>query len=408
MKKRKFFLLKILMFVLVALVAVSGCGNGLEFGKSQAQQQLTVDVSSGVGMNRLPSSPMEKPGGGKFRIAYVDIDPYPVTGSMLYYVLEGLKQDGWIQYDSLPVTSDNVDAKALVDWLSKRDLGPYIEFASSANYYLAYDGEEAVRKSLKEHAEKKNIDLVFTMGTWPGKFVKSLQLGLPTMVYGSIDPIGAEIVKSAEDSGDKNIWAQVDPSAFTRQLQFYYNTIHFKNIGMVYNDEIIDSIPDYEKTAEAAGFKITKVKITKPVSDKPEDKDRYYANLKEIYRRLIQEDKIDAYLINTDIITDDLRIDDLFQIFYQAKIPIFVQIGDNFVQNGAFMLVSPRDYKGMGAFAANTIGAIFNGARPGDLTQEYVSSPYLSLNLNVAEKIGFTPSFEMLLSCEHIYTNQNQ
>ncbi|KUO71035.1 MAG: hypothetical protein APF81_15300 [Desulfosporosinus sp. BRH_c37] len=408
MKQRKLFLVKILMFVLVGLVAVSGCGNGSEFGKSETQQQLAVDASAGAGIHRFPSSPVKKPDGEKFRIAYVDIDPYPVTGSMLYYVLESLKQDGWVKYDSLPVTSDNVDAKVLVDWLSQRDLGPYIEFVSSANYYLAYDGEEATGKSLKEHTAKKDIDLVFTMGTWPGRFVKSLDLGLPMLVYGSIDPIGAGIVKSASDSGDKNIWAQVDPSAFTRQLQFYYNTIHFKNIGMVYNDEIIDSIPDYQKTAEAAGFKITKVKVPKLVSKDPEDENRYYASLKEIYTRLVQEEKIDAYLINTDIITNDLRIKDLFQIFYQAKIPVFVQIGDNFVQNGAFMLVSPRDYKGMGAFASNTIGAIFNGAKPGDLPQEYVSSPYLSLNLDVSEKIGFTPSFEMLLSCEHIYSNQNQ
>lgn len=408
MKKRKLVLSKILMLVLVGLVVVSGCGNGAEFGKSLAQQQLAVDVSAGAGINRFPSSPVKNPEGGKFRIAYVDIDPYPVTGSMLYYVLESLKQDGWVNYEALPVTPDNVDAKVLVDWLSKRDLGPYIEFDNTANYYLAYDGEEATGKSLKEHAKNKDIDLVFAMGTWPGRFVKGLQLGLPTIVYGSIDPIGAGIVKSAGDSGDKNIWAQVDPLAFTRQLQFYYNTIHFKNIGMVYNDEIIDSIPDYEKTAEAAGFKITKVKIPKLASNNPEDENRYYANLKETYNRLVQEDKIDAYMINTDIITDDLRTQDLFQVFYQAKIPIFVQIGDNFVQNGAFMLVSPRDYKGMGAFASNAIGSIFNGQQPGDLRQEYVSSPYLSLNLDAAEKIGFTPSFEMLLSCEHIYKNQNQ
>lgn len=407
MKKRT-FLVMILIFVLGGLVAVSGCGNGAEFGKSQTQQRLAVDASAGAGIHRFPSTPIKKPGGGKFRIAYVDIDPYPVTGSMLYYVLESLKQDGWIQYESLPVLSDNVDAKVLVDWLSKRDLGPYIEFDNTANYYLAYDGEDATGKSLKEHARIKDIDLVFTMGTWPGRFVKSLNLGLPMIVYGSIDPIGAGIVKSAGDSGDMNIWAQVDPSAFTRQLQFYYNTIHFKNIGMVYNNEIINSIPDYEKTAEAAGFKISKVKINKLVSNNQEEENRYYENLKDLYSKLVQEEKIDAYLINTDIITNDLKINNLFQIFYQAKIPIFVQIGDNFVQNGAFMLVSPRDYKGMGAFASNTIGAIFNGEKPGNLPQEYVSSPYLSLNLDVAEKIGFTPSFEMLLSCEHIYTNQKQ
>ncbi|MGI6119646.1 MAG: ABC transporter substrate-binding protein [Desulfosporosinus sp.] len=408
MRQKRIALLKIFTFVLMALIAVSGCSSRWENKGEQTQQQLTVDVSSGAGIHRFPSSPVKKPDGGKFRIAYVDIDPYPVTGSMLYYVIESLKQDGWLQYDSLPVTSDNVDAKALVDWLAKRDLGPYIEFDSSANYYLAYEGEEAVGNSLKEHAKKKDIDLIFTMGTWPGVFVKGLNLGLPMIAYGCIDPIGAGIVKSAEDSGDENIWSQVDPSAFTRQLQFYYDTISFKNIGMVYNDEIVNSIPDYEKTAQAVGFKITKVKIPKLASSNPEDENRYYAHLKEIYRKLVQEDKIDAYLINTDIITDDSRIGDLFQIFYEAKIPIFVQIGDNFVQNGALMQVSPRDYKGMGAFAANTIGAIFNGEKPGNLPQEYVSSPYLSLNLDVAEKIGFTPSFEMLLSCEHIYTNQNQ
>lgn len=405
MKKKK--LLPVLMFILTTALAVSGCTGVPQFS-GQAQQQLAVDVSSGAGLHRFPSAPVTKPGGGKFRIAYVDIDPYPETGSMLYYVLLSLKQDGWIQYDSLPVTADNVDAKALVDWLSKRDLGPYLEFDSAANYYLAYQGEAVVGESLKEHAAKKDIDLVFAMGTWPGKFVKSLNLGLPVIVYGSVDPIGAGIVKSAGDSGDKNIWAQVDPAAFTRQLQYYYNTIHFKNIGMVYHDEIVASIPDYEKTAAADGFKITKVQIPKLVSNKPEDVDHYYANLKDIYRKLVQEDQIDAYLINTDVITDDTRIKELFQIFYEAKIPVFVQVGDNFVQNGALMVVSPRDYVGLGAFVASTIGAIFNGAKPGDLPQEYVSSPYLSLNLDIAEKIGFTPSFEMLLSSEHVYTTQNQ
>ena len=399
---------KILIFLLVTSVAVSGCGVGSEFGNSQDQQQLAVDVSA-AGMPKFPSSPVKKPGGGKFRIAYVDTDPSFDSGSMLYYVLESLKEDGWIQYDSLPVTADKVDdARILVDWLSKRDRGPYIEFDGSANYYLSYEGEKAVEESLKEHAQKKDIDMIFAMGTWSGQFVKSLQLGLPLIVYGSTDPIGSGIVKSAEDSGDKNIWAQVEPSAFTRQLQFYYNTIRFKNIGMVYYDEIIGSIPDYEKAAQAEGFKITKVKIPKLVSDRPEDKDRYYANLKEIYRRLVQEDKIDAYLINNDIITDSSRIKDLFQIFYQVKIPIFVQSADNLVQNGALMLISSQDDQGLGGFAANTIGAVFNGARPGDLPQEYVSSPYLGLNLDVAEKIGFAPGFEMLLSCEHIYTNQNQ
>jgi len=408
-KNKKRFTGFILTFILLISLSLvfAGCHNPVDT-LTEIPQQINVDThESTSGLGRYPSSPVQKPGGGKFRIAYVDVDEYPATGSMLYYVIESLKQDGWIQYDSLPVSADNVDAKALINWLSERDIGPYIEFVSSANYYLAYEGEEAVGNSLIDHVKnKKDIDLVFAMGTWPGKFVKGLNLDIPVMVYGSVDPIGAGIVESAEDSGDPNIWAQVDPSAFTRQLQFYYDTIPFKNIGMVYNDEIVASIPDYEKTAAANGFTITKVKIAKLESDKEEDKDAYYQNLKNIYNKLVYEDNIDAYLINTDVITDDSRMADLFEIFYKEKIPVFVQVGDNYIKNGALMQVSPRDYKGLGAFVSNMIGAVLNGAKLGELPQEYTSSPYLSLNLDVAEKIGFTPTFEMLLSCEYIYTSE--
>ncbi len=408
MNRKRLQFIIIMALAVIMITAMTGCESLIEAETDQVKMQ-SVDVSAGAAkQGRFPSSPVQKPGGGKFRIAYVDIDEYPATGSMLYYVLESLKQSGWIQYDSLPVEQENVDAKVLVDWLSKRDLGPFIEFVGSANYYLAYEGEEAVGNSLKEHVKNREIDLIFAMGTWPGKFVKSLELDMPLMVYGSVDPIGAGIVQSAEDSGDDNIWAQVDPSAFKRQLQFYYDTLPFKNIGMVYNDEIVASIPDYENTAMANGFTITKVKIDKLESDEQEDQDRYYSNLKEIYRDLIEQKKIDAYLINTDVITDDSRMNELFELFAAKKIPIFVQVGDNYIKNGAFMQISPRDYKGLGAFVADSIGALFNGAKLRDLPQEYISSPYLSLNLEAAEKIGFTPSFEMLLSSEYIYTGENE
>jgi len=408
MPEKKYHRIIRLIVLAIALGMLStGCSN-LTPGQNSDSQ--AVDISGGTTkQSAFPSAPVQKSYGGKFRIAYVDIDEYPVTGSMLYYVIESLKQEGWITYDSLPMDPDNVDAKALVNWLAARDLGPYLEFVSSANYYLAYEGEEAVAASLLHHVRQlKDIDLVFAMGTWPGRFVKSLNLDVPVMVYGSIDPVGSGIVASAEDSGSDNLWAQVDSSAFARQLQFYYDTINFKNIGMVYNDEYVASIPDYEKTAAANGFTITKVKIEKLQSDDKKDIDAYYNNLRKIYRKLIDENKVDAYLINTDIITDDSRMKDLFQMFTDAKIPVFVQIGDNYVQNGAFMLVSPRDYKGLGAFVAFSMGAVLNGASPRDLPQECVSSPYLSLNLDVAKSLSYTPTFEMLMSCENIYSSSIQ
>ena len=49
---------------------------------------------------------------------------------------------------------------------------------------------------------------------------------------------------------------------------------------------------------------------------------------------------------------------------------------------------------------------MFNGSVPEDLEQEYVSSPFLTLNLDVADEIGYKPSFEMLIACEKIICSE--
>lgn len=390
---------------LLAVFLVFACSGCSFSGSANKSKSTVVDVSGGGTLkDKFTSAPHKKADGSKFRIAYVDIDPYDVTGSMLYYVIENLKKEGWITYDSLPMSADKVDAGKLVEWLSEQNLGPYIQFVGNANYYLSFQGEDAVAESLRDHVNnKKDIDLIFAMGTWPGQFVKKLNLNVPTMVYGSLNPVSSGIIESSSNSGNKNLWAQTDTAAFTRQIEFYYNTIHFKNVGMVYNDEVVDAIPDYEMAAKKDGFSITKIKIDKLKSDNKADREVYYSNLAKIYEDLVKNKKIDAYLINTDIITDDSEISGLFKIFTEAKIPVFVQIGDNYVKYGAFMEVAPRDYKGLGSFVAYTIGAVLDGAEPEKLTQDYVSSPYLSINLDVAKKISFTPTFEMLMSSENIY-----
>ena len=61
---------------------------------------------------------------------------------------------------------------------------------------------------------------------------------------------------------------------------------------------------------------------------------------------------------------------------------------------------------GTGPFVSNIIGSVFNGSVPEDLEQEYVSSPFLTLNLDVADEIGYKPSFEMLIACEKIICSE--
>ena len=207
-----------------------------------------------------------------------------------------------------------------------------------------------------------------------------------------------------DDSGNKNYWAHVDSSAYSRQMQYYYDTFGFSKIGSVYGDEIVCAIPDYTSVAEENGFTIVGYKLEREAFA---DEDEYYNRLESIYRRMVREDGVDAYILNTDVIPSVEKAAELMKIFYDANIPVVAQVGSAYVKGGAaMMIVDPRDAVGTGPFVSNIIGSVFNGSVPEDLEQEYVSSPFLTLNLDVADEIGYKPSFEMLIACEKIICSE--
>ena len=116
---------------------------------------------------------------------------------------------------------------------------------------------------------------------------------------------------------------------------------------------------------------------------------------------------MDAYILNTDDIPSSEKAAEMMKVFFDANIPVVAQVGSAYVKSGAaVMIVDPRDAVGTGPFVSNIIGSVFNGSKPGDLEQEYVSSPFLTLNLDEADEIEFKPSFEMLIACEKIICNQ--
>lgn len=351
--------------------------------------------------------PIKRSDGRKFKMACVDIDPYNETFRMMYYVIESLKADGWINYDKLPFDPEtDIDTMAMMDWLADNAESEYMEFDKELHYYTTVSSEDTIRESLKEHIEvKKDVDLILSLGTAPSVMLESFGFDIPLLMYAVSDPIGAGLIESAEDSGNKNYWAHVDASAYKRQMQYYYNTFEFKNIGSVYGSEIISGIPEYRETAKENGFKLTEYQLVR----ENYDEDVYYAQLEKIYKKMINEDKVDAYILNTDVIQYPSKAKELMQVFFDAHIPVFAQVGSAYVAEGAaLMIVDPRDASGTAPFVSNIIGSVFNGAQPGDLEQVYASSPYLTLNLNVADEIEYRPSFDMLIACEKIIYNNKQ
>lgn len=397
---RKLLQKTLLLILPLFIIIQTGCGSNLPVMDdniaSQEQQPAAQQYL-----------PVKKADGSKFKIAYVDINPYNVIFKELFYLVESLKTNGWLSYEYLPFDPEiDSDSQALINWLAENAESEYLTFDKTANYYTSTTSNEEIYKSLKQHIEvNKDIDLILAMGTSVSAMLQDFGFDIPLLMYGVADPVGSGLIASAEDSGNDNYWAHIDKEAYIRQMQYYYNILEFKNLGAVYGNEIVAAMPDYRMVAKANGFKITEYQLDK---DSFEDENEYYTLLIELYKKLINEDKIDAYIFNTNVITDVDKAVELMQMFFDADIPVFAQIGTVYVLEGAALLmVNTHDAVGTAPFVANIIGSVLNGAKAGELEQEYESSPYLILNLDVAEKIGFEPSFEMLVASEKvIYTGR--
>ncbi len=351
--------------------------------------------------NENLTGPCTKEDGSKFTIGYMDIDPYPASGEMIYYFVDELRKAGWIEYDGeFPFDPQNVDAKAFIDFLSKQDLGPYICFSEKVNYYTSeeYDGKEFIKQDLKKRIENKEVDLIFCLGTSPADLmINEMEIrDVPIMVSGTVDPVASKLADTEEYSGKSNIWCHTNTGVYTNQMKFYYNTKPFTNIGMVYYDETIASLVPYQEAAKDMGFTISTRKIDGIVDDD------YYGELESLYKELVAEG-IDAFLLNSDIIKDETQIEPLLNIFYEKNIPVFVQNSEFFVGEGALLAVIAHDAVSQSPFLVDVFSKILHGEEPGQINQKFVTPPFLSINLETAGRINYPISSDMIISAERLY-----
>lgn len=392
---------KIAVGFLAAALFLGATGCSKTSGTGGTVTDITLPDGSRVQNTARECLPVKREDGRKFKMAYVDIDPYNETFRMLYYVIESLKADGWIDYDELPYDPEtDSNSLAMMNWLADNATSEYMVFDKDVHFYTTVSSEEEIYEGLKDHIEvKKDVDLILSMGTSPSRMLEEFDFDIPLLMYGIADAVGARLVRSAEDSGDDRYWAHVDSSTYYRQMQYYFDSFEFKNLGVVYGDAAISGMPHYRRAAEDNDFKITEYQLVRENMDE----NLYYAELERIYKKMVDTDNIDAYILTTDVIPSTAKAREMFRVFYDANIPIFTQVSSAYVTGGAaLMIVDPFDAVSIGPFVSNIIGLVFNGSKPGDLEQEYVSSPFLTLNLDVADAIEYPPPFEMLIACEKI------
>lgn len=374
-----------------------GCGKEVKNTTVSQGQQQEKNIE-----------PSTKPDGSKYRIAYVDYDEYLPASQQLYYILNGLKNMGWITCEEFPFSPDNMSTKEMVYELAKMDLGKYLEFDAEAFYYLGYDEEAWVKDSLYKHTEEvKDIDLVITFGTSAGKFVRDLELSVPMVDFSATDPVASGIIESAtEGSGNDMVWAQVEPSMPLRQLKYYHSIKPFQKLGViVYGDETISGVPDIQRASEEVGFELVKYNLPETQRETPEQLDAYYKQVKQEFIK-IRNEGIDAFFLTVDLINHMEELPEILEIMYEQNIPVYAMDDANTTKNGALMLISTYDFENVGYFIADAIAQILNGAVAGELPCAYTSSPYICFNYDIAKKIGYPLDFKFLISCDEIYRTE--
>lgn len=360
-------------------------------------------ISHAVQAGPLPAdAPRTKADGGKWRIAYCESETFVTYTRTLTAIIKGLEEAGWIcDLEGFEQIAAGGDSQVIWKWLASREVSPYIQFVDDAFYNLREPGAD--REEIPERLSvRHDIDVMLAMGGAAGVLLSDFRHDTNVFVFAASNAVRSGIIASAEDSGRDNVWAHMDEQRFERQLRAFYDIVNFRKLGMVYEDSadarIYSAVNEAESLAREKGFEIVRYHVTEPRS--PGEYPEYYREVQAAYHKLAAE--TDAVYV-TIASLESGKLAELFQPFYEQKIPVFSQLGNIEVENGALLTVSVMDEINIGRFGADSIGQCLLGAKPRELGQTFQSAPQITLNATVAKKIGFKLPFELVMVLDEVY-----
>ena len=355
----------------------------------------------------LPTMPVSKPGGGKWRIGYFQSGEFGDYPRHLRAVVEGLAGLGWLELP--PEIPEDLTGEAMWRFLARNARSDTLEFADDAFWSEDFDEgrRAAVRAGIARHLKKtRGVDLMLAVGTWAGQDMVALGTPVPTVVISASDPIASGIIKSAEDSGQDNLNARVSPGHYRRQVHLFHDVVPFTKLGLIYENteagRSYAAIDEIEEEARASGFQM--VRCEAPFSGQEQEK--IEQGVLVCYERLVKE--ADAIYLTAHRGMNESVLARVAVLLRQAKIPSFSMFDSTDVKAGILMSMAQADYFSIGRFHAETIARILHGAKPRELPQVWDDPVSLALNLEVARKIGFDPPLELLLAADEIYGSKTR
>lgn len=362
-------------------------------------------LSCSVGANTSPdfSSAPTTNDGKPWRIGYLEGGEYIYYQKIFSATVKALMHRGWLDAKPLPEQQGEQTAE-LWRWLSEEASGRYIEFVADGHYTVGWDDSrrEAVQLKLLERLNKlQDIDLMIAAGTWAGQDLANHQHSTNTLIISASNPLSAGIVKSVEDSGFGHIHARVDPDRYTRQLRVFHDLVGFQRLGIALEDSAegrsYAGWDEAEKLAELRGFTLVPCYTQSDISDT----EKAESSVIKCFKTLVKA--ADAIYVTTQGGINSNSLPALISIVNKHKIPTFSQNGGKEVRQGLLMSISQAGFRAVGNFHAMTMGKVFNGAKPNQLTQLFVEPVRMAVNLKSAELVGYQPPLLLLGASDEIY-----
>ena len=254
---------------------------------------------------------------------------------------------------------------------------------------------------LKRLQEKKDIDLIFAMGTWAGQDLAVDGNTVSSIVASCSDPIGSGIIASVDDSGRDNIHAKVEPERYERQIRLFHDIVPFQKLGIVYEDSpegrTFAAYDAIKKVSEERGFEIVECHAPFNNVSLQEAQDGVVKCYEEI------APKVDTTYITVHRGVNEDSLPKLLAPLYANQIPSFSMLGADEVRHGVLMSIAQAGFRYVGQFHADVIAKILNGAKARELSQRWQDPPKIAINLKVAEIIGYDPPVDILMASDEIY-----
>jgi ABC-type uncharacterized transport system substrate-binding protein len=311
----------------------------------------------------------------EYRIAYFEAGPSPIFAKTLQAIKQALTTKGWSGKVAFPH-----DLYFSPGWQPEK--------------------KEVWRETAKRLMERADLDLIISGGTdATGLLLEHNNGRTPILAVAVSDPVRSGFVASIDDSGIDNFTTRIVPERYLRAFRMFHAEIGFKRLGLLYvdneNSRNFANVDDAKQVAKEQGFEIVGYKIAE--SRTPEE-------CLTAIRTLIERN-IDAFWIPSLTCFEWPRYDVKrhLDLFVEHRIPTFARQGSEDVRAGALMGFSEVDYTARGEVLADKVIAILQGEKPRSLTMVDDAPPKIAINLFVAQKISFDPSFDLLGASDEIY-----